>query len=327
MNSVKLEQKPVIRSITDVKGITVGSREDLEALTGCTVVLTGPDGAVCGVDVRGSAAGTRETDLLTPLSSVEKVHAILLTGGSAFGLDAAGGVMEFLEQQGIGHKSGPAVVPIVPGAVLFDLPVGKVNIRPDRGMGYQACQTAGLLVNEGNAGAGAGATVGKLRGYAYCTKGGLGTWSVTLKNGLTVGALAAVNALGDVIDPGSGRVLAGVRDDNGQIIGTEAAWAKQLGDIALLENTNTTIAVVASNAKLNKSQACKVAQMAHDGLARVISPIHTTLDGDCIFALATGELETDLNLLGHLSARVLSRAVLRAVEAADTIQGYRCCKD
>lgn len=310
-------------SITDVKGIKVGSVQDLDALTGCTVVLTGREGAVCGVDVRGSAPGTRETDLLSPLNMVEKVHAVVLSGGSAYGLDAAGGVMEFLEEQGIGHPTGPTVVPIVPAAVLFDLAVGDFRIRPDREMGYKACQRAGLEVSEGNVGAGTGATVGKIRGYDYCTKSGLGSWAISLENGLTVGAIVAVNAFGDVIDPRKGSIVAGVRDDGGAFIGTVQAWKNMKGEVAFPGGTNTTIAVVACNAELDKSRATKVAQMAHDGLARVINPIHTMCDGDTIFALATGEMAGDVNVIGYLAQEALARAVLRAVYAAQSIKGFK----
>lgn len=311
-------------SITDVRGITVGSWEDETALTGCTVVLTGREGAVCGVDVRGSAPGTRETDLLSPLNVVEKVHAVLLSGGSAFGLDAACGVMDFLEEQGIGHPVGPTAVPIVPGAVLFDLGVGDYHIRPQRENGYQACQRAALNVREGNAGAGMGATVGKLRGYGYCTKSGLGTCSLQLQNGFTVGALVALNAFGDVVDPETGKIIAGVRDNDGSLIGTERAWMKARGEVELPLGANTTIAVVACNGEFDKSRATKIAQMAHDGLARVIRPVHTMCDGDTVFALATGEMAMDVNAAGYMAQEALSRAVLRAIYAADSVPGIKC---
>ncbi|MDD3023058.1 MAG: P1 family peptidase [Syntrophomonadaceae bacterium] len=317
----------MVNSITDVKGIKVGSVEDIEALTGCTVILTGREGAVCGVDVRGSAPGTRETDLLSPLNMVEKVHAIVLSGGSAYGLDAAGGVMEYLESQGIGHPVGHTVVPIVPAAVLFDLGVGDFRVRPDRKMGWQACQQAGLQVQEGNVGAGAGATVGKIRGYKHCTKSGLGSWSISLENGLTVGAIVAVNAFGDVIDPQNGNIIAGVRNDDGTMLGTAQAWQMLKGVIPFQRATNTTIAIVACNAELDKSRTTKLAQMAHNGLARSINPIHTMCDGDSVFALATGEMAGDVNVIGYLAQEVLAQAVLRAVHAAQSIQGIRACRD
>ncbi len=315
------------KSITDVQGITVGSKENLQALTGCTVVLTGREGAVCGVDVRGSAPGTRETDGLAPINMIDRVHAILLSGGSAYGLDAAGGVMQYLEEQGIGHQTGPAVVPIVPAAVIYDLAVGDCKVRPDKEMGYLAAREAGIMVSEGNVGAGAGATVGKIRGYDYCTKGGLGTWSATLENGLTVGAIVIVNAFGDVINTG-GEIIAGVRDDEGEgFMGTEMAWMQKKASGVYAMATNTTIAVVACNAKLDKTQMTKVAQMAHDGLARVINPIHTMCDGDTVFALCTGGIQVDVNVVGYLAQKVLAQAVLRAVQAAQTILGYRSCND
>lgn len=314
-------------SITDINGLTVGSWEDENALTGCTVILTGREGAVCGVDVRGSAPGTRETDALSPLNMVEKVHAVLLTGGSAFGLDAAGGVMDYLEKQGIGHPAGPTVVPIVPAAVLFDLGIGDYRIRPDRRAGYTACLNAGSKVKEGNVGAGMGATVGKIRGYKYCTKSGLGSWSISLDNGLTVGALAAVNAFGDVIDPRKG-IIAGVRYDEGhEFMGTKKAWLHLKGQTTVQAGTNTTLAVVACNGKFDKSKVTKLAQMAHNGLARTINPIHTMYDGDTVFALATGEIAADVNVAGYLAQEALTQAVLRAVNAAATIQGIRCLKD
>jgi L-aminopeptidase/D-esterase-like protein len=315
------------KSINDVKGLTVGSWEDENALTGCTVILTGREGAVCGVDVRGSAPGTRETDALAPLNMIEKVHAILLTGGSAFGLDAAGGVMEFLEEQGIGHPVGATVVPIVPAAVLFDLGIGSWKIRPDRKAGYTACANAGRKIKEGNTGAGMGATVGKIRGYEYCTKSGLGSWSISLENGFTVGALVVVNAFGDVIDPREG-IIAGVRNDEGNgFMGTKKAWLHLEGKTMVPIGTNTTLAVVACNGDFDKCKATKIAQMAHNGLARAINPIHTMYDGDTVFALATGEMAADVNVAGYMAQEALSRAVLRAVYAAETIQGIRSLRD
>lgn len=315
-------------SITDIQGITVGSEENLEALTGCTVILTGQEGAVCGLDVRGSAPGTRETDGLAPINMVDRVHAILLSGGSAFGLEAAGGVMQYLEELGIGHPTGPTVVPLVPAAVIYDLAVGNCRVRPDHAMGFKVAQVAGPLVREGNVGAGAGATVGKARGYEYCTKGGQGSWSVKLPSGLTVGALVVVNAFGDVFNE-RGDIVAGVRSDNGRsFMGTEAAWLTNRAiPVFGRTNTNTTIGVVACNARLNKTSMTKVAQMAHDGLARVINPVHTMCDGDTIFALATGAMEAEVNIVGYLAAKVLATAVQRAVYAAETIQGIRCWRE
>jgi len=307
--------------ITDISGIKVGTAEDLEALTGCTVVLA-EEGAVGGVDVRGSAPGTRETDLLSPLNLVEKVHAVLLTGGSAFGLDAAAGVMAYLEERGIGYDTGKTVVPIVPAAVIFDLNVGDYRRRPDKEMGHRACRVAGKAVREGNAGAGAGATVGKALGYEYCTKSGQGSSAVRLKNGLIVGALAVVNAYGDVVDPSSGEVIAGVRDPQGSgYLPTIEIWKKQGDAPNQAFAQNTTVAVVVTNARLTKSEAAKVAQMAHDGMARVIVPCHTMYDGDTVFTMATGEVEADVNLVGMLAQEVMISSIIRAVAFAETVQG------
>lgn len=313
--------------ITDIRGLKVGTAEDVEALTGCTVILV-EEGAVCGVDVRGSAPGTRETDLLSPVNMVEKVQAVLLSGGSAFGLDAASGIMQYLEERKAGHPTGKTVVPIVPGAVVFDLNVGDYRVRPDRDMGYRACLNAGKRVREGNVGAGTGATVGKALGYKYCTKSGQGTYAVKLDNGLIVGAVAVVNAFGDVQDPLTQQVVAGVRNTDGPgFAGTINIWKENTGLVNQVFGTNTTIAVVASNAELDKSRVTKVAQLAQNGLARVISPCHTMCDGDTVFALATGEVTADVNLVGILSQEVLAQAILRAVYTAETIQGIRCWRD
>ncbi len=261
-------------SIVDVPGIAVGSVEDAVALTGCTVVVC-DEPAVCGVDVRGGAPGTRETDLLAPTSLVERVDAIVLAGGSAFGLAAASGVVAFLEEHGRGYAVGPWRVPIVPAAILFDLGIGDGSVRPDHAMGYAAAAAASRApVREGNYGAGCGATVGKLNGLEHAMKGGLGTASVTMPGGLVVGALVAVNAVGEIRDPHTGMTIAGPRDSRGLP-----------SNRRLLENT--TLAVVACNANLSKTEATIVARMAHDGFARAIYPAHTTRDGDICFALAT----------------------------------------
>lgn len=310
-------------AITDVAGLAVGHHTDSRRPTGCTVVLT-PQGAVAGVDVRGAAPGTRETELLSPLNAVEQVHAILLSGGSAFGLDAAAGVMRWLDERGHGIAVGPARVPIVPAAILFDLWVGDASIRPDATAGYAACEAAGTAAPaEGNVGAGTGATLGKLFGIGRAMKGGIGTASVTV-GGITVGALVAVNAMGDVIDPASGRVVAGARTADGKgLLGTMAAW--RAGDLPapLQPGGATTIGVVATDAVLTKAQANKVAQMAHDGLARCIDPVHTMADGDTIFALATGASGRSghVTVLGAFAAQVMTTAVLRAVRAARGLPG------
>jgi L-aminopeptidase/D-esterase-like protein len=312
-------------TITDVPGVKVGHAQDPEACTGCTVVLT-EQGAVCGVDVRGSAPGTRETDLLAPTNLVQQVHAIVLSGGSAFGLDAASGVMKYLEERGIGLDVGVARVPIVPAAVLFDLAVGNPRVRPDADMGYLAASRASdAAVEEGNVGAGCGASVGKLAGMSRAMKSGLGSASRTLDNGLVVGAVVAVNAVGEVRDPRTNQVLAGARGDDGEFLDSHTLLCQ--APVQVLPGTNTTIAVVASNANLTKAQATKVAQMAHDGLARTIYPVHTMLDGDTIFAVATGGADVPVDVVGALSADVLAEAVVRAVTRAESAAGLPACRD
>lgn len=314
-------------AITDVPGIQVGQAQDAGALTGCTVILC-RKGAVGGVDQRGGAPGTRETDLLSPLNLVEKVHAILLTGGSAFGLDAAGGVMRYLEERRIGFETGVARVPIVPAAVLFDLGLGRSEVRPDAHMGYQACLEASSRPPlQGNFGAGAGASVGKIFGMKGAMKSGIGTASLEIGGGLVVGAIAAVNAFGDVVDPSSGQILAGARPVSaGPLrLGRADAFAdtlevmKTLAGRAILNfagRANTVIGAVAVNARLTKAEASKVAQMAHDGLARTVRPAHTMLDGDTIFALAAGGRRADVSLVGSFAAEAFALAVLNAVRHA-----------
>lgn len=305
-------------ALTDVAGLKVGHFTDERRPTGCSVVLC-EHGVVCGVDVRGSAPGTRETDLLDPRNTVEHVHAVLLTGGSAFGLAAADGVMAWLEAQGAGIPVGPVKVPIVPAAVLFDLWVGDPRIRPDAQAGRAACEAARSAAPEqGNVGAGAGATVGKLFGPQRAMKGGIGTASLKVGS-ITVAALVAVNAIGDVVDPSSGRVLAGALDDDGlRPLDTVEAIRHGRLPAALLEGMATTIGVIATDARLTKPQASKLAAMGHDGLARCIQPVHTPADGDTLFALATGGsgLPGQLSVLGTMAAEVTTRAVLNAVACA-----------
>jgi L-aminopeptidase/D-esterase-like protein len=299
-------------TIVDVPGILIGHAQDEEALTGCTVILLERP-SVCGVDVRGSAPGTRETDLLSPTNLVDVVHAVCLSGGSAYGLDAASGVMRYLEEQNIGLDVGFGLVPIVPAAVLFDLSIGNPRVRPDPSMGYLAASRASKeAVPMGNAGAGTGATVGKCNGFAHAMKSGLGSASRRLSNGLVIGAIAAVNAVGHVCDPQTGKILAGPRDEHGQIRDS-LHFLQSHAFAPIPPGTNTTIAVVASNARLTKAGANKVAQMAHNGLARTINPVHTMYDGDTIFAIATGEVESSIDLVGTLSAEVLAEAVVKAV--------------
>ena len=311
-------------SITDVAGIKVGHFTDTRRPTGCTVILC-EDGATGGVDVRGSAPGTRETDLLDPKNLVQQVHAVVLSGGSAFGLETATGVVRWLEERGIGYDVGVAKVPIVPAAILFDLGVGDAKIRPDAEAGYKACKAATTNAPaEGNVGAGAGATVGKMFGGKRAMKGGIGTASIKLP-GLTIGAIVAVNAVGDVIDPATGKLIAGARTADGKkLAGTMAGILRGEALPPMLGGTNTTIGLVATDAKLDKAQAQKVAEMAQDGLARAINPAHTMFDGDTIFAVATGKTTStnpaNVTLIGALAAEAMSQAIVRAIRAARGIQ-------
>ena len=305
-------------AITDIAGLKVGHFTDARRPTGCTVLLC-EAGAVAGVDVRGAAPGTRETDLLHPLATLEEVHALLLTGGSAFGLAAADGVMRWLEDRGCGVQVGPARVPIVPAAVLFDLWVGDARIRPDAAAGHAACEAASTAhPAQGSVGAGAGASVGKLFGIARAMKGGIGTASIKV-GAITVAALVAVNAIGDVVDPASGRVIAGARSDDGCTpLDTLAALVDGQLPAHLMAGMATTIGIVATDAQLTKAQTNKLASMAHTGLARSINPVHTASDGDALFAIATGGAGRPghLTVLGALAAEVTARAVLNAVRAA-----------
>ncbi len=332
-------------AITDVEGVKVGHFTETRRPTGCTVVLVG-EGAVAGVDVRGGAPGTRETDLLNPVQSASVVHAIALSGGSAFGLATADGVMRYLEEKRIGFRVGPARVPIVPAAIVFDLLVGDSSIRPTAESGYKACQAArggpeaGL--EQGNVGAGAGATIGKMLGRERAMKGGLGTASLRLPGGLVVAALVAVNAVGDVFDHTRGKLLAGARTADGKRLADTMALMRK-GALPAFQRSapkeNTTIGVVATNAPLTKAQANKVAQMAHDGLARTIQPVHTPADGDTIFAVATAKLKpaggadpnfigADLHgIVGALAAEVVAAAVVSAILRAKGIPGYPSYSD
>ena len=300
-------------TLTDVRGIEVGHAQDEQALTGCTVILC-REGAVAGVDVRGGAPGTRETDLLNPINLVQKIHAIVLAGGSAFGLDAASGVMRYLEEQKIGLDTGIARVPIVPSAILYDLGIGHASARPDAAMGYLAAsQASSTPPAQGNVGAGTGASVGKMRGMKYAMKAGIGTWSVNSRD-VIIGALVAVNALGDVTDPRTSTRLAGLHS------GSSLDWMKK-GQTRSAVQSNTVIGVVATNARLTKAEATKVAQMAQDGLARAIRPAHTMFDGDTIFALATDEQKADISMVGAFAAEVMAEAIVRAVKTAKPAGG------
>ena len=314
-------------TITDVPGIEVGQAQDDQALTGCTVVLC-RKGAVAGVDVRGGAPGTRETDLLNPVNLVEKVHAIVLAGGSAFGLDAASGVMRYLDKNNIGFDTGFGKVPIVPAAILFDLGLGDPNVRPDAGMGYRAAFAASSSAPaEGNVGAGTGASIGKIFGAKSAMKAGIGTASMNV-SGLVIGAIVAVNAFGDVVDPQTGQIVAGARSTEQNVSpGDEGYFSNTIeimkiisdrSPLAFATKVNTVIGVVATNAKLTKAEAAKVAQMAQDGLARAIRPAHTMLDGDTIFALATGDKKADPSTVGAFATEVMEQAILHAVKKANS---------
>ena len=300
--------EPINQTLTAIDGITVGHATHLTARTGATVVLC-PAGATAGVDVRGAAPGTRETEALRPGRLVQKAHAVLLTGGSAFGLDAASGVVQYLEEQNVGFPAGPVRVPIVPAAVIFDLGVGDAKVRPDKEMGYQACLNAtGDPVAIGAVGAGTGATVGKAPGV-ISSLGGLGSACLRLNSGLRVAAIVVVNALGNVVHPKTGEILAGGKENGDFVDITE-----RLLDANLVHGTNTTIGVVATNATLSPAEVHRVSEMAHDGMARAIRPAHTMFDGDTLFALATGShTESGVNAVGILAAEVVAEAIVNAV--------------
>lgn len=309
-------------SIVDVPGVKVGHATDALKQTGCSVVLF-EQGAVCGVDVRGAAPGTRETDLLNPTNMIERVHAVVLSGGSAFGLDAASGVMQWLEQHNIGFDVGVAVVPIVPAAVLFDLTFGDPAVRPDAQMGYRAVSTASKKpFPSGNTGAGVGATIGKMAGLEKAMKGGLGTASISGPEGLIVAAMVAVNAVGEIRDPHTGQTIAGACDAQGNLLDLQASVLNS-GDSRFSAGTNTTIGIICCNADFTKSQMQKVAQMAHDGLARTIYPVHTLSDGDTLFAATTGGVTSTVNIVGMLAAEAMAAAVLDGVRNARSAHGVR----
>jgi L-aminopeptidase/D-esterase-like protein len=318
-------------SVTSIPGLRVGHAQDLEAITGVTVVLC-ERGAVGGVDQRGGASSTRQIDALHPMHLVERVHAVVLSGGSAFGLDSASGVVRYLEERGVGYDMRVAHVPIVPAAILFDLGIGRADVRPDAEMGYQACLNASSQPPaEGNVGAGTGCTVGKILGISQAMKSGIGSAAIEIGNGIIVAALAAVNTFGDVIDPQSGQIVAGARATHEEAL-TYAAPGyfadsmqvmKGLGELPLrfARGENTAIGVVVTNARLSKEHANKVAQMAQDGLARAVRPAHTMLDGDTIFALSMGNHKADVNIVGAFAAEVFAQAILRAVRMARPLAG------
>lgn len=313
--------------ITDINGIKVGHAQNVDGGTGCTVILC-EKGAWAGVDVRGGGPASRETELLKPINLVEQIHAVMLSGGSAYGLDAGSGAMAFLEEHGVGFDVGVGLVPIVCGASLFDLVVGDPKCRPDKDMGYEACKNAkNGLVLEGNVGAGTGATVGKFQGIDHMMKCGLGTYGIQIGD-LQVAAIVAVNALGDVVDVDTGKRIAGLlNDDNTRLSNTEEAMYQQYSSDKNVFSGNTTIGCVVTNARLTKAQANKLASIAHNGYARAIRPVHTMADGDTIFVMATGEVEVMPDAVGALAAEVMARAINRAAKLAEPAYGLKAAKD
>lgn len=322
-----------MKGLTDIEGIRVGHVSDFEAVTGCTAILCGPEGAVAGVDVRGSAVGEREVETLRPGHLIERIHAVVLAGGSAFGLEAAAGVMRYLEEQGIGFDTGVARVPIVPAAIIFDLGIGDARCRPGGDMGYEAAKGASnVAVEEGSLGAGTGASVGKLFGVKRSTKGGVGSATVTLGGGVRVAALAVVNAFGDVRDPATGKIIAGARasETSAEFVDTAAQMkggVVRKGFAAPAVPTSTTLAVVATDAGFDRLAVTRIAAMAQNGLARAIAPVHTSFDGDIVFALSRGEKTADVNAVGTAAAEVVAAAIVRAVEEARSLGGVPARRD
>ena len=314
-------------SIREIENIKIGNAENVEAGTGCTVIIC-ENGAPTGLDVRGGGPASRESELLKPMAAAEKIHAVLLSGGSAFGLDAAGGVMQYLEEKDIGFDVGVTKVPLVCQSCLFDLTVASCKVRPDKEMGYRACENAEKgNYRDGNVGAGTGATVGKLCGMEYCMKSGIGSYAVQIGE-LKVGAIVAVNALGDIYDWKTGKKAAGLlSEDKKTFRCTEDQIYKSYEVIRNKFVENTTIGVVITNARFNKMQLCKIAGMTHDGYARSIRPLHTTADGDSIYAMSTGSVEADQDMVGTLAAQVMSEAILRAVMKAESAYGIPAVKD
>lgn len=309
-------------SIKDFRNIQIGQAENVQAGTGCTVFLLGREGASVGLDVRGGGPASRESELLKPLATAQVIHAILLAGGSAFGLDAAGGVMRYLEERGIGVDVGVTRVPLVCQSDLFDLTVADAHTRPDAAMAYEACVNAETgNYRDGNHGAGTGATVGKLLGMEHCMKSGIGSYAVQVGN-LQVGAVVAVNAVGDVYDYENGRKIAGLLAADGKtFLDSELAALQAIEAQAEKFVGNTTLGVILTNARLDKAHLCKIAGMAHDGYARAIRPVHTSMDGDSIYAVSLGDVPADMDVVGTLAARVMAKAIVRAVQAAEPAYG------
>ncbi|MDD4563923.1 MAG: P1 family peptidase [Eubacteriales bacterium] len=313
--------------ITDIKGVKIGNAQDIIGATGCTVIFC-ENGAWAGVDVRGGAPASRETELLKSVNMVDQIHAVMISGGSAYGLDAASGAMAYLEEKGVGFDTGAGVVPIVCGASLFDLAVGNPKCRPDKEMGYEACKNAeeGQIL-EGNAGAGTGATVGKFMGIKHMMKSGLGIYAVSIGE-LQIAAVVAVNALGDVIDIDTGKRIAGLlNEDNTKLSNTEEKMYAQYFEDKNVFSGNTSIGCIVTNAKLSKTQANKLASIAHNGFARAIRPVHTMSDGDTIFVMATGKVEVMPDAAGALATEVMARAINRAVRAAEPAYGLKAARE
>ncbi len=309
-------------SIKDFRNIQIGQAENVQAGTGCTVFLLGREGASVGLDVRGGGPASRESELLKPLATAQVIHAILLAGGSAFGLDAAGGVMRYLEERGIGVDVGVTRVPLVCQSDLFDLTVADAHTRPDAAMAYEACVNAETgNYRDGNHGAGTGATVGKLLGMEHCMKSGIGSYAVQVGT-LQVGAVVAVNAVGDVYDYENGRKIAGLLAADGKtFLDSELAALQAIEAQTEKFVGNTTLGVILTNARLDKAHLCKIAGMAHDGYARAIRPVHTSMDGDSIYAVSLGDVPADMDVVGTLAARVMAKAIVRAVQAAEPAYG------
>ncbi len=309
--------------VTDIQSVRIGQAEDEEAATGCTVLIC-EDGMRAGLDVRGGGPASRESQLLNPLMSAQTIHAIVLSGGSAYGLGTANGVMEYLEEHGYGYDTGYALVPLVAQADIYDLSVGDPSIRPDASMGYEAARRAFEDPNyqDGNYGVGCGATVGKMAGMEYCMKTGIGSYAVQIGD-LQVGAIVVVNALGDIYNWKTGEQIAGMLTEDKMALRSTADYMKRT--TAVMDNKftgNTTLAVIITNASFDKSQLCKIAGMGHDGYARSIYPVHTSADGDSIYAVSVGDVRADQDLVGTMASEVISEAIIRAVENADSAYGY-----
>jgi len=313
--------------INEIENIKIGHAQDFEAATGCSVIIC-EKGAPAGIDVRGGGPASRETELLNPRAASQAIHAVLLSGGSAFGLDAAGGVMQYLEEKGIGFDVGITKVPLVCQSCIFDLCIGSMTTRPNQSMGYAACVDAERhLLQEGNIGAGTGATVGKFHNTKGMMKTGLGTYAIQIGE-LKVGAIVVVNALGDIIDPSSGKIIAGLlNDEHTKFLNSEEAFYNAYQDMGDLFTGNTTIGAIITNAKFSKSEMGKIAAMAQNGYARTICPVHTTADGDSIYAMSVGEITADINVVGTLAARVMEKAILKAVYASAPAYGLKSAQN